>query len=295
MKSKKEYITLNEAGLWIHAIRKSKRYTMVEICTGICSVSTLSRIEAGTKIADFLMTEALLDRMKLSTSEYEFILDGDDYRLYKQREEIKMLIQNKKSTQAAKKLKDYEKENNVFPLHRQFIFIQKALLEQTKKRSKKQEISEMFYNALSITAPDFQQKFDQRKNLSNTELFCISKIFSCIEDTHKREENLDELYAYFKWCHKTEGLFPLPYCIAMQYYAECLYENGKYKKCIQICSEALEELYKTSNLENRTALFQLRAKAHKKKGSETEEENKYSLRDFLTAYYLTEFYDEKAP
>lgn len=40
----KWYLVDNEPGLFIHAAREAKGYTMEEICRGICSISTLSRI-----------------------------------------------------------------------------------------------------------------------------------------------------------------------------------------------------------------------------------------------------------
>ena len=66
--------------------------------------------------------------------------------------------------------------------------------------------------------------------------------------------------------------------------------------CIKICSEILEELITTSKLEERNLVFELRAYAKEKLGFVEEEEKNLCLKDFLTAYYVTEFYDgeEKA-
>lgn len=291
MGSEERYILENEIGLFIHAIREAKDYSMKEICDGICSVSTLSRIEAGKKIVDFLMIEALLDRMKLSKSEYEFILDKDDYCAYKQREEIEILIKCKEYEQAEKNLEKYEKENGEETLHKQFIFFQRALMERVKNQFEKERVIKLFLKAISVTAPNFRKKFMQRENLSNVELSCITEMIVCIKDSHKKEESFEELYDYFKWCRKREGLFPESYRFAMQYYAECLYENKKFKKCIQICNEVLEELYETSKVDNRANIFYIRAKAQEKQGFKNKEERECCLKDFLITFYLIAFYD----
>jgi len=70
--------------------------------------------------------------------------------------------------------------------------------------------------------------------------------------------------------------------------------NGNtYEHCINICNEVLKELYGTSKLENRQKLFELRARAREETGFKEEDEKKQCLKDYLTAYYVAEFYDDK--
>ena len=288
------YLVDNEMGLFIHTAREAKGYTMEEISHGVCSIPTLSRIEAGERVVDYIMIEALLERMKIAKSEYEFVLDNEDYDEYMQREEIRRLIEQKKYKQAEEKLLEYEKEHGEEFLHEQFIFLQKGLLKKNK-----QEIGEaekLFKKAICISAPDYQQIVLNRGILSDTELTCLAELIQCIEDSKEREKKQKELYEYFKWCRVREKLYPIPYRRAMRYYAECLYKNEKFDTCIKICNEVLEELAATSKLEDRNLIFELRAYAKEKLGFTNEEEKRLCLKDFMTAYYVTDFYDgeEKA-
>lgn len=288
------YLVDNEMGLFIRASREAKGYTMEEISRGICSVTTLSRIEAGERVVDYIMIEALMERMKIAKSEYEFVLDEDDYRQYMQREEIRRIINQKNYEQAEGKLMKYEKNHGEKFLHEQFIFLQKGLLKKHKKEIG--EAIELLKKALCITAPDYQQIILEKGILSDTELTCLAELIQCIEDSKEREKKQKELYEYFKWCRVREKLYPIPYRRAMRYYAECLFRNEKFEKCITICNEVLEELAATSKLEDRNLIFELRAYAKEKLGFTNEEEKRLCLKDFLTAYYVTEFYDgeEKA-
>lgn len=60
--------------------------------TGVrCEDRLIKHAENG--IVDFLMIEAFLSRMKIERSEYEFVLDDDDYYAYKQRENIEIQVQ----------------------------------------------------------------------------------------------------------------------------------------------------------------------------------------------------------
>ncbi len=97
---------------------------MEEICKGICSIPTLSRIEAGERWIDYIVIEALLERMKTEKSEYEFVLDEDDYQDYIRREKIKKLIQKENVTEAEQELAVYEKNCREHFLYEQ-LFISK--------------------------------------------------------------------------------------------------------------------------------------------------------------------------
>lgn len=281
----------NEIGLYLHAIREAKGYTIEEVCNGICSVSTLFRIELGERVVDYIMIEALLDRMKVSKTEYEFVLDEEDCQEYMQREEIKTLIMQKEYTLAEKKIAAYEKNHGEKVLHRQFLSMQKGYLKQKTHPEEKEKIRELFLDAISITAPEYETIFENRGILSNIELNCLIELVDCMENGTEKLERQRFLYDFFQHCRKREKLFPIPYRSFMEDYAECLYENGCYAECIEICNEALEELFQTSKVENRAEIFLLRAKAKEKIGFHTEEERELCLQDFLTAYYVMEFYD----
>lgn len=283
----------NEIGVFIHAVMEAKGYTMEEISKGICSLSTLSRIEAGERVVDYILIEVLMERMKLAKSEYEFVLDEEDYCLYEQRENIKMLIENKNYERAEEELLRYEKENGENFLHSQFVFFQRALLEQGKKEMEKERVKDIFEKAIYITVPDYKKTIEQKEILGDTEIFCVIGIYNCLNDFSEKKKKYEELYEYFQWCRIREKLYPIPYRSAMRYYAECLYELGEFEECIKTCNEVLEGLYGTSKLENRNIIFELRAKAKEHLGFKNEEEKKQCIKDFLTAYYVTEFYGEE--
>lgn len=310
-KNREEYFFDNEIGAFLYEVRKMKGYTIEEICGGICSISTLSRIEEGKKVVDFLTIEALASRMKIARTEYEFILDEEDYCNFTERLEIENLVRKKEYAQAEEKLEKYRKkylrkntgkqqeEESGNSLHKQFLFYQWALLEQKKNQMEKEKVRKLFLKAISFTAPNYRQKFEQNEILSNIELSCITEMIFCMESFSEKEKAFEALYEYFKWCYRREGLFPTPYRFAMQHYAKCLYENKKYEKCIQICSEVLEELYTTSKQGQREVIFELRAKAQEKREEGNKEEDKkvknkeIFLKDYLTACYLIEFYSRE--
>ena len=281
----------NGIGNYIRMNREAMGYSQSDLCDGICSVPTLSLIESGEKITDFWVVEALLERMKIEKTEYEFILDDNTCDIYEFRETIKMNIQNKEYGQAEKNLAVYREKYGEEDFHGQFLFFQKASLERAKTNPDISKKKELFLNALTVTAPNYKEIFERKGVMSNLELECIAEIIHCIEDLKERELTYRGFYEYFQWNCIREGFFPPAYRIAMQYYAECLYGNEKYEDSIKICDEALEELYGTSKVANRARIFILRAKARERKGLKDEEEKQECLRDYLTAYTVISFYE----
>ena len=314
----------NGIGNDLKITREARGYAQKEICDGICSLATFSRIETGGRVVDFLMIEAFLGRMKIEPSEYEFVLDDADYFAYRQRERIGNLVGKGEEAQAEEELAAYGERYGTEGLHGQFLDFQRGLLAQTGSRPDREKSKSLFLKALEATAPSHREKFRQREILSNLELRCMAEIISCTQNSVEREKEYDELYAYFAWGCRREWGVPAPYRIAMQYYAECLYENGKYEKSILICDEALEELYGTSKLENRGEIFLVRAKAREaraeamelkaaaegansgaeetedekaqagernRRGRMEQKERRQCLRDFLTAYTIFSFYE----
>lgn len=288
-----ESMVFAENKIWhyIRMNREARGYTQLDICDGICSVPTLSLIERGERSADYWTAEALLDRMRVDKTECECILDDDTYDVYELREAIKRNIQKKEYAQAEKNLESYKKRCGEKDLHRKFLFFQEASLERAKQNPDSHKKKELFQKALMLTAPNYQEIFDRKGVMSDLELECITEIIHCIENPKERELEYEKLSEYFQWDCKKVGSFLPAYRIAMQYYAECLYEDGKLDECMQICDAALKELYATSKVANRAEVFLLRAKARERKGIKTEEEKNQCLSDYMIAYTVISFYD----
>ncbi len=275
-----------DIGNYLKMNRESRGYSQKEICYGICSDATYSRIETGERVVDFIMIEAFFGRIKIEKFEYEFILDDVDYLAYEHRENIDALVKEEVYQKAEEEIEAYEEKYGGNDLHGQFLYFQKGRLERTKEQPDLEKVKDFFVKALAVTMPDYQKVFEEKGILSNLELRCIIEIMFCNRNLAERKKKYEELYTYFEQCYRRDGFYPLPRRIAMQYYAECLYEEENYDTCIQICDEALEELFGSSKVEDKAELFYFRARAREARGFKNEEEEKLCLKDFLTAYHL---------
>ncbi len=280
----------NMVGDYLKRNREMRGYTQFEVCDGICSVSTLSRIEAGEEVISFPMAEVIMSRMEIELSECEFFLAGEDSSMYERREEIKLLFEKEEYEKAKECLEVYWNEYGTKDICRQFFYFWSAVLEERKLQPDRKKKKELLLKAIEITVPDYLNKLENKALLSSIELECVVELISCEEDLNKKEQRYEEFYTYFRWKQSRESFFPVAYRKFLKYYAECLYENKKYDQCIRICDEAITELYGTSKEENRWHLFYRRAKAREGRGRKEEEEKKLCLSDLLAAYYVSSFY-----
>lgn len=78
-----------------------------DICRGICSVTTLSRLEQGSREVDSLLGQTLLGRIGKEVTLFETILSEQDYELWKMREQIEKSVENNQVKTAKKKIREY--------------------------------------------------------------------------------------------------------------------------------------------------------------------------------------------
>lgn len=166
----------NKIGSAIQYFRESYHISQSKLCKGLCSVATLSRIEAGERDVDSLLLETLLERLGRMPNQFELILTDMDYVLYQNREDIKKQIENKNYSEAYALLNEYEEiASSKGSVHLQFIISHKALLDELNGRPVEDTI-ELLMEAITCTVPDFNT--DEIKNyyLSNSELYIIIDI-----------------------------------------------------------------------------------------------------------------------
>ena len=81
-------MNLNTIGEILRFYREKYNFKQSDVCNGICSISTLSRIENGNKAADSLILECLLGRIGKEVLQFEMILNDYDYSLWMLRKQI---------------------------------------------------------------------------------------------------------------------------------------------------------------------------------------------------------------
>lgn len=154
-------------GVYFHnflaGMRIGKRVKMEQLCGGICSVSTLARIEAGERLPGKLVRDRLLERLGIANSGFEDFLPVEEYERWRNRQELLQAIADRNEEKAAGLIQCYEQES-MWPytqadreedtggaaLERQFYLAMKAQLMQYQGLSQ-EKLCAVFKEALELT------------------------------------------------------------------------------------------------------------------------------------------------
>jgi transcriptional regulator with XRE-family HTH domain len=232
----------NNIGTAIQYFREKNHITQSKLCKGLCSVSTLSRIEGGERDADSLLLEALLERLGKTPYQFELILTDYDYGAYQCRNEIIKLILNKDIDQAYILINQYEDltDDKGSP-HKQYIMLCHARLNELKGGEPETTI-DMLMEAISYTVPDFNTKDIADYFLSNSELSIIIDILQkmiSIRRLDQAKKIITQITNYLylhNQMEKSNGIYPKVAVIASRFYME----QKNMDKALEICNKGIE-------------------------------------------------------
>ncbi len=287
----------NKIGSAIQYFRESYQISQGKLCMGLCSVATLSRIEAGERDVDSLLLETLLERLGRMPNQFELILTEYDYDLYQKREEIKKQIEDKDYTAAYELLQDYEKlappKGNV---HTQFMIASRALLNELNGGSIEDTI-DLLMQAITCTVPDFKTSEIKEYYLSNSELNIIVDILQRMVDARMNKnaklilkQVLDYLELHVS-VEENSNLYSKVSIIAGRLYMR---ENNL-KKALEMCNKCFEKSKGNRKMDHLGELTFIKAQATEgllKLQVDWEEKKKDCLKLYLQAYYVLNFCEE---
>lgn len=148
-------MNINTIGEILRFYREKYSLKQSDVCAGICSVPTLSKIENGSKEADSLTLETLLGRIGKEALQFEMILNDYDYSLWELRRKIETEMQHDRKENARQLLQEYEEKmpqgDNV---HSQFVLYHRILLEDDKQTENRCAMADQ---ALRYTCPDIEK------------------------------------------------------------------------------------------------------------------------------------------
>ena len=145
---------LNTLGIVLSYHRKKEGLPLEAVCDGLCSAATLERIERGERIADSLLGKLLLERLGQDVTQFELILNDEDYMLWRMREDIRSAAKLKDYDLIYTKIAEYRAmQKNYDRLHEQFCLYHEVMMKIEIEKDNR-EICELAMRALRITKPN---------------------------------------------------------------------------------------------------------------------------------------------
>lgn len=162
-------------GKIIKANREEKHLTQEKLCSGICTRSTLARIEAGKTMPTKFVAESLLQRLQLITGELSGLWYSSDIEQSQLIMRINELIRLKKYDMLIKEITELEDAVQKNLLFYQFLLKAKAIyLLQTHQDGART----LLIHALKITHPNYCDAVLEELLLTKQEIEIVSILAS---------------------------------------------------------------------------------------------------------------------
>ena len=172
-------IVCNSSGDFIRGLRKDANLSQEQLCSGICSVNTLSRIENDTISTNIYLLEAIMQRLGRHIDLYFTLFPSlDDFEEREMRDRINtLLVLNEyDEAEALLDLLSIETEEDNEPsLKLQFVLYSKATILHGKDGKTGEHLA-MLQKALAITLPNFAEKALAKYRLSYSEIIIINQL-----------------------------------------------------------------------------------------------------------------------
>lgn len=219
-------------GTLIKDFRKEQKISQLVLCQGLCSKSTLSKIENGTLQPDIFLAEALLQRLGISERIFTFWGNEKEAQIY----ELKFKLIHSQLLSPSQKAILLEQFYSIIPKDNKLL-MQFYLLKKSNFTNCFSESVQFLFDALHLTLPDFNINQINKYRLTWAELSILNQI-SCIyrnSDTpYKYSNQFYLLMDYWSSCNNDLFLQSTIFCLTIYNFCSSLYKQKRFSEIINI-------------------------------------------------------------
>ena len=234
-------------GMILKKLRKEQEIGQKDLCRGICSISTLSRIELGVREPEQILFESLITRLGKDSTKWELILAENDKKLFEKRNYMEYLVQTEQWKKLKKEVEQYEQmrgsSNN---MEQQYCHLIRSILYRQEKNY--QEAVREGIEGLAKTEFYRQETlFKGNVVVSKNELrilYLIGEIWF-----EEGEQSILSLYSYWNQLFLyvkercTDKRYRLEFYIEALYYIVSIFFRARqYGESIAFCKQGIQEL-----------------------------------------------------
>ena len=295
-------IDRNEQQQWtvgdiVRRMREEAKIGLEQLSRGLCSVATLSRIEAGEREMDLLLAWRIFQRLGYKIDKYELYATEEELQQWEQRSKMEELASREDTERLACAIQTYRQqwgkrvEEN--PLQRQFLAYMQGLLDMQKEDF--QEAKELLEAAAEEIVPSREQMVENAA-LGEMELEilnALSDIYEHMGEVEKSEKLREMLLENIGREKKRVKIYLKLYTELFCKHARNMMEtkgSARTLNAAETCLKILQEEKKTCCLPE---LLYIQAKCledlFQKKGKTKE----VMLKSWQKAYYIYRLYEKQ--
>lgn len=247
-------IQLGEA---IQQRREALHISQKRLCKGICTQSTLCKVERGLLSLSTERLDALLQRLDMPSKQYYVLLSKQDYDIQDLKRKVAICNAKGAFSEALKLLNQIEKlVDSKETLIHQFILRSKAIAGKQTEAGvvvaySPQDRMELLEEAIRVTIPDFQIETIGSELLCFEEVKTIMNLANTYAAMHDQERALaiyEKLYLYvrdhYKKIEEAATVIPM---IAYNY-SKLLSNLERYQESVAISKEGYEYCIKYGDI-----------------------------------------------
>lgn len=295
-------IDWNEQQQWtvgdiVRRMREEAKIGLEQLSRGLCSVATLSRIEAGEREMDLLLAWRIFQRLGYKIDKYELYATEEELQQWEQRSQMEELAFREDTERLACAIQTYRQqwgkrvEEN--PLQRQFLAYMQGLLDMQKGDF--QEAKELLEAAAEEIVPSLEETVGNAA-LGEMELeilHALSDIYEHMGEVEKSEKLREMLLENIGREKKRVKIYLKLYTELFCKHARNMMEtkgSARTLNAAETCLQILQEEKKTCCLPE---LLHIQAKCLEDLFQKKGEAKEVMLKSWQKAYYIYRLYEKQ--
>lgn len=239
-------------GDMVYESRRARGYSQEELSFGICSTSSLSRIENGSQIPGRKIFEALMQRLGRSDSLYSAYISREEMEICRFVEKLVWSLERLDFGESEKLVEELERRlGKSHNLEQQYVSFAKAniFLHKTGDHAK---FFEMLLDTIRMTMADFDpEKGIERRLLTFHEITILDNIAIELYNHGKNEEGLRLLYELKEYMEDhiiDEQEKARKYPLVIYNISTRLGNTGRYQEAYSLCGQGVSYCIEHSKL-----------------------------------------------
>lgn len=273
----------------VQKIRTEQGISMQDLSRGICSVATLSRIEADERDMDMMMAETIFGRLGYSPDKFEIYTGPEELERYNLRERMQKEKEDGKVLLLDEDVRRYYERygKKLSALEKQFLKGMEGFL--AWKRGELQEAARMTEEAAKITILLEEGEWVKDAVLSAGEMNLLSMLADIYKEEGEKLNSFRLTYQMFRYLDGSERrkkqMADLYVRIAGKLVPMYL-EYGETGRAYEVCRKNLELLRETKKLQGLLQMMEWKGRCEERMEQAGRKEQGVSRGSYVRAYYL---------